>query len=85
MVTKRPQNCTGLQENFGRINLWSWIDYDRVVYIDADCLVTGSIQPLLMLPAPMVGAVGARSHHMLGATLALCSSRSFGAASNWRM
>jgi len=33
------------------------------VYIDADCLVTGSIEPLLMLPAPMVGAVGARSQH----------------------
>jgi alpha-N-acetylglucosamine transferase len=47
------------KENFGRINLWSWIDYDRVVYIDADCLVVGSLEPLIMLPAPMVGAVGA--------------------------
>jgi len=54
-------SCTRPQENFGRINLWSWVDYDRVVYIDADCLVTGSIAPLLMLPAPMVGAVGAPS------------------------
>ena len=48
-----------LQENFGRINLWSWVDYDRVVYIDADCLVVGSIGPLLMLPTYMLGAVGA--------------------------
>ena len=62
-VVTAPSLRTWPQENFGRINLWSWIDYDRVVYIDADCLVTGSIEPLLMLPAPMVGAVGACPTH----------------------
>lgn len=46
-------------ENFGRLHLWEWTEYSRVVYIDADCMVMRDISGLFHLPAGITAAVGA--------------------------
>ena len=46
------------KDNFGRINLWSWTEYSRIVYIDADCVVLRDISSLFLLPAGVTAAVG---------------------------
>lgn len=45
-------------ENFGRLHLWAWTEYSRVVYIDADCMVMRDISGLFQLPAGITAAVG---------------------------
>lgn len=47
------------RENYGRLDAWRWAEYDRVVYLDADCMVVGSLEPLFRMPRGLVGAVGA--------------------------
>lgn len=47
------------KENFGRINLWAWTEYSRIVYIDADCVVLRDISALFLLPHGVTAAVGA--------------------------
>lgn len=49
-------------DNFGRLHLWSWTEYSRVVYIDADCMVMRDISGLFQLPVGITAAVGARRH-----------------------
>jgi alpha-N-acetylglucosamine transferase len=35
------------QRNFIKLRVWSWTEYAKVVWIDADCIVTGDISLLL--------------------------------------
>ena len=48
------------RENYGRLDAWQWAEYDRVVYLDADCMVVGSLEPMFRMPRGLVGTVGAR-------------------------
>ena len=57
-IAAPPSTIDMYKENFGRLNMWAWTEYARVLYVDADTIVTGDIAPLLHLPAGMTGAVG---------------------------
>ena len=48
------------RENYGRLDAWQWAEYDRVVYLDADCMVVGNLEPMFRMPRGLVGTVGAR-------------------------
>jgi len=47
------------RENYGRLDAWQWAEYDRVVYLDADCMVVGNLEPMFRMPRGLVGTVGA--------------------------
>jgi len=47
------------RENYGRLDAWRWAEYDRVVYLDADCMVVGNLEPMFRMPRGLVGTVGA--------------------------
>ena len=47
------------KDNYGRINLWAWTEYARIVYIDGDTTVMRDISALFYLPHGITGAVGA--------------------------
>ena len=47
------------RENYGRLDAWQWAEYDRIVYLDADCMVVGGLEPLFRMPRGLLGAVGA--------------------------
>ena len=37
------------QDQFTKLRIFELIEYDRVLYLDADCLVVGSLEPLLSI------------------------------------
>ena len=39
------------KDQYTKFEIWNFIEYDRIVYIDADCLVVGDISALLDLPS----------------------------------
>ena len=57
-ISPPPSTIDMYKENFGRINLWAWTEYSRIVYIDADCVVMRDISPLFLLPPGVTAAVG---------------------------
>ena len=43
------------RDQYTKIAIWSWEVYDAVVYLDADCLVTGDLSELFTLSTPFAG------------------------------
>lgn len=58
-IAPPPGDVNMNMDNFGRLHLWAWTEYSRVVYIDADCIVMRDISGLFQLPAGINAAVGA--------------------------
>ena len=59
-----------IQRNFGRINIWAWTEYSRIVYIDANAIVMRDISALFLLAPGVTVVVGvclklARMAHIL--------------------
>jgi len=45
-----PSQRADLSLGWLRLHLWRMTEYERIVYIDADCVVVGSLEPLFALP-----------------------------------
>lgn len=41
------------RDQYSKLQVWQMSEYDRIVYIDADCLVLGDISALMELPRSM--------------------------------
>ena len=45
---KKPDNPRH-NEQFTKLRLWTFTEYDRVIYLDGDCLVVGDLSPLFSI------------------------------------
>jgi hypothetical protein len=45
------------KDQFTKLGLWSWETFDRIVYLDSDCLVVGDISELFSAPSASFAAV----------------------------
>lgn len=57
-ISPTPSTPDMFRENFGRINIWAWTEYSRIVYIDADAIVMRDISALFLLAPGVTGVVG---------------------------
>lgn len=52
------------RHNLNKLHMWSWTEYERVVFVDADAVCKGSIAELLQMPggeyAPVCGSTHTR-------------------------
>jgi alpha-N-acetylglucosamine transferase len=44
------------RDQFTKFSLWAWVEFERVVYLDADCLVVGDISSLFTMKEPFGAA-----------------------------
>jgi len=45
-----PQPFERFADQFTKLHVWNMVQYDRVVYLDSDCLAVGSLDALLSIP-----------------------------------
>jgi glycogenin glucosyltransferase len=45
------------KDQFTKLALWSWVQFERVVYIDSDCIALGDLSPFLTQPKLPFAAV----------------------------